>query len=62
MRKTTQIDLSSEEIEILLNELRVIDHWDTKYEIHRRPKWDDTVAYIYPGRGDAANFSVSSCL
>ena len=46
MRRTTQIDLTSEQVEVLLNELRAIDHWDAKYEIHRRPKWDDTVAYI----------------
>jgi hypothetical protein len=46
MRKPIQIELTNEQREALLNELRAIDHWDAKYEIHRRPKWDDTVAYV----------------
>ena len=46
MRRTAQIDLTSDQVEVLLDELRAIDHWDAKYETHRRPKWGDTVAYI----------------
>jgi len=46
MRKNIQIDLTSEQIEALLNELHAIDHWDGKYETDPRPAWGDTVAYI----------------
>jgi hypothetical protein len=46
MRKTIQIDLTSEQIEALLNELQAIDYWDRNYETDPRPAWEDTVAYI----------------
>ena len=46
MRETRQNATTTDQADVLLNELRAIDHWDAQYEQHHGRKWADTIAYI----------------
>jgi hypothetical protein len=46
MRRTNQIDITSEQADSLVNELLAIEHWDAYYIRHSTPEWYETVAYI----------------
>ena len=39
-------DQTIEKVEVLVSELRAINHWDTEYWRYRCPKWYETVAFV----------------
>lgn len=43
--QTGQVDMMSDHLDALVNELRAIDYWDDRYEPDREPEWGETVAY-----------------
>ena len=44
--KTEQVEIMSDHLDALANELRAIDYWDDRYEPDRKPEWGETVAYV----------------
>jgi len=44
--KTEHVDMMSDHLDALVNELRAIDYWDDRYERDGQPEWGERVAYI----------------